>query len=190
LLPFFFLLPRLRCQTAKNMSLEISCLQNALSVSLFLLRMHIWSGEGYGRGSPSILRRRQRPQDFRSSRPTQHRLVFTNLSVPEYQHSFCELRDVMLVRNQHNGQAFVVQILEDFHDLHRRTAVQIARRFIGQQDCRAVHQSARHRHSLLLPTGHLRREMPHSVRGSLPCRSSRTASAIPCFPAPWCGPAG
>ncbi len=123
-------------------------------------------GEGVLRkpNEGSVFERGQRLQHFRRSWPMHHGIIFANFSIAEYQHSLRELRNVMLVRNQHDRQAFVVQILEDFHNLHRRAAVQIPRGFISQQDCRTIDQSARHGDSLLLPSGHLRWKMFHSVR--------------------------
>src|SRR5882762_8810312 len=110
-----------------------------------------------------ILERGQGLQDFGSSRPIHQRVVFANLSVAEYHHAFRKLCDVMLVRHHHDRQSLVVQILKNLHDLHRSPAVKIARRLIGQQNRRPVHQRARHRHTLLLPAGHLRRVMLRPV---------------------------
>ena len=76
----------------------------------------------------SVLERGQGLQDFRSFRPVHHRIVFADLAIPEHHHALRKLRDVMLVRHHYNRQAFVIQVLKHFHDLHRRPAIQIAGR--------------------------------------------------------------
>src|SRR6266436_1593559 len=80
----------------------------------------------------SVFERGQRLQHFRRSWPMHHGIIFANFSIAEYQHSLRELRNVMLVRNQHDRQAFVVQILEDFHKLPCRAARSTDRGFISQ----------------------------------------------------------
>src|SRR6266699_4278388 len=89
-------------------------------------------------------------QNFGGSRALEHRIIFANSPVAEDQHTLRVLRDIVLVRYQHNGQSFVVQALEDLHDLDRGTAVQIAGGLIGEENRRVVHQSASDRHPLLL----------------------------------------
>src|SRR6266704_2932534 len=95
-------------------------------------------------------------QNFGGSGALEHRIIFANSPVTEDQHALRVLRDVVFVRDQHDGQSFVVQVLEDLHDLDRGTAVQIAGGLIGEENRRVVHQSASDRHPLLLSSGHLR----------------------------------
>src|SRR5215472_11367887 len=44
-----------------------------------------------------------------------------------------KLRDVVLVRHQHNRQPLPVQRLQDLHHLHRGAAVQVSRRLVRQE---------------------------------------------------------
>src|SRR6266566_2700749 len=48
-------------------------------------------------------------QNFGGSRALEHRIIFANSPVAEDQHTLRVLRDVVLVRHQHDGQSFVVQ---------------------------------------------------------------------------------
>ena len=41
-----------------------------------------------------------------------------DLSIAEHHRPFRKLRDVRLVRHQHNRQPAVIQVLKDLHDLH------------------------------------------------------------------------
>src|SRR6266849_3390439 len=50
-------------------------------------------------------------QNFGGSRTLEHRIIFANSPVAEDQHTLRVLRDIVLVRYQHNGQSFVVQAL-------------------------------------------------------------------------------
>ena len=61
----------------------------------------------------SVLERRQRPQHFSSVRPVENRVVLTDFSVAEDQHTLGELCDVEFVRNQDDRQPLVIQVLED-----------------------------------------------------------------------------
>src|SRR6266581_1999608 len=63
-------------------------------------------------------------QNFGGSGALEHRIILANSPVAEDQHTLRVLRDVVLVRHQHDGQPFVVQALEDLHDLDGGTAVQ------------------------------------------------------------------
>ena len=67
------------------------------------------------------------------------------------------LRDVGLVRDQHDGLAAVVQLLEDAHDLFGRARVEVAGRLVGEEDGRIGDQRAGDGHALLLAAGELRR---------------------------------
>ncbi len=52
---------------------------------------------------PSVFERRQGLQYFAGFRPAENRIVFANFSVPEDEHTLSELRDVVLVRDQHDS---------------------------------------------------------------------------------------
>ena len=64
-------------------------------------------------------------------------------------------RDVLLVGHQHDRGPAAIELLEQRQDLHRGRRVEIAGRFVGEQDRRPVDQGARDRHSLLLTAGQL-----------------------------------
>ena len=65
--------------------------------------------------------------------------------------------DVRLVGDQHDGDAFVIEGIEQCHDLFAGGGVQIAGGLIGQDQARLVHQGTGNRHALALTTGQLRR---------------------------------
>ena len=75
-----------------------------------------------------------------SARSVGHGLILTDPSVAKYDHPLRELRDVVLVGDQDDGQSPVIQVLKDLHHFDGSTAVQIPRGLIGQQNGRVVHQ--------------------------------------------------
>src|SRR5580704_8167452 len=74
-------------------------------------------------------------------------------------------RDGRVVRDHHDGEAVGVQRVEQFHDRARVLRVQVAGRFVTQQQARPVHQRSRDGDPLALP--------PDSVVGSAPARWPR-----------------
>jgi hypothetical protein len=54
------------------------------------------------------------------------------------------------VRHEDYRDALFIQPLEHPHDLERRVTIQVARRLLGQQQRRPVHQRSRDRYALLL----------------------------------------
>ena len=68
-------------------------------------------------------------------------------------------RDVRFVRHHDDGDAAVVQLLENSHDFDAGAAVEISGRLVGQQHFRIVDQGARDRDALLLAAGKLTRMM-------------------------------
>ena len=66
-----------------------------------------------------------------------HLIVLADPAVAEDHHAPGELRDVGLVGDQHDGEAVVVQLLEDLHDLDRGPAVEVSGGLVGEQDRRA-----------------------------------------------------
>ena len=69
---------------------------------------------------------------------------------------------------------WALQPLEHPQDLVAGTRIEIARRFVGQQQCRAIDQGPGDGDSLLLAAGHLRRLVVHA-RASPTCLSSVSA---------------
>ena len=73
------------------------------------------------------------------------------------------LSNVFFVCDQDNSVAFVVQTLKERHDFVAGSGVEVAGRFIGEQNRRAVHQSASDRHALALTAGKLIGLVVHAV---------------------------
>src|SRR6266404_8745380 len=92
----------------------------------------------------SVLQSWQRLEHFGGDWPAYYRVVFPDFAVAEDQDALGELRDVQLVRHEHDRQSLVVQILQYLHDLDRGAAVEIPRRLIRQQNRRPIHQGAGH----------------------------------------------
>src|ERR1700748_2947423 len=88
-----------------------------------------------------------------------HELVLPDQSIA---HDHIALRisgDVLLVCDHDDGDAALVELLKNCHDLDTRSAVEIAGRFIRQQDFRIIDQRAGNRDALLLTAGKLTRKM-------------------------------
>ena len=64
------------------------------------------------------------------------RLVLDQLAVPEVQDASRVPRDVLLVRDEHDGDAAAVQGLEDRHDLDAGPRVEIPGGLVGQEQDR------------------------------------------------------
>src|SRR6476646_8797780 len=93
-----------------------------------------------------------------------HELILPDQSIA---HDHIALRingDVLLVRDHDDGDAALVELLENGHDLDACSAVEIAGRFICQQHLRIIDQRARNRDALLLAAGKLTREMVLTTR--------------------------
>src|SRR5207247_551380 len=58
--------------------------------------------------------------------------------------------NVLLVRHHHNGDSALIELLENCHDLHARSTIEIAGRLIREHHFRVVDQCAGDRHTLLL----------------------------------------
>src|SRR5690606_30891681 len=72
-------------------------------------------------------------------------------------------RDVVLVRDQHDGLAPRMQLFEQRHDVRAGLAVEVSCRLVGEQQGRAVDQSARNGDALALTTRQLRRLVLHAI---------------------------
>ena len=62
-----------------------------------------------------------------------------------------------IVRHQHDGDPFGVELLEHPQDFHAGVRIEVAGRLVGQDQRRVVDQRTADRHPLLLSAGHLRR---------------------------------
>src|SRR5271169_1524697 len=100
--------------------------------------------------SLSVLEGRKGRQHVACPRRVGHWLVLPDPPVAEGQYPLGELRNVVLVGDEHDRQPALVQVLKDLEDLDRRAAVEVPGWFIRQQDGRTVHEGARNRHALLL----------------------------------------
>ena len=78
--------------------------------------------------------------------------------------------DVLLVRDHDDGDAVLVELLENGHDLNAGSAVEIAGRFVRQQYLGLVDQRARDRDALLLTAGKLTRKMVLTTREPDRCK--------------------
>src|SRR4029077_17327650 len=88
-----------------------------------------------------------------------HDLILPDQSIA---HDHIALRissDVLLVRDHDDRDAALVELLENGHDLDAGSTVEIAGRFICQQDLRIIDQRARNCDALLLTAGKLTRKM-------------------------------
>ena len=84
-----------------------------------------------------------RVQDVPRVQPVHHQLILAHLPVAKGEGPFGEAGDIGLVRHHEDRQAAEVQPLKNFHDLDRGPAVEVARRFVSDQNGRVVDQRAR-----------------------------------------------
>src|SRR5215207_6201098 len=73
------------------------------------------------------------------------------------------LRDIVLVGHQYDGLAGRMQGLEQCHDLFARGAVEVTRRFVGQENSGPIHQSPSDGHPLPLAAGQLVGPVIHPI---------------------------
>src|SRR5688572_14059135 len=99
------------------------------------------------------------PSVSRGRPPLRRSAVLQDPSVPEDDDPLRVLRDVVLVGDEDDRLAFVVQALEHRHDLFRRLRVEVAGRLVREYQSRIVDERARDRHPLLLTPGELARQM-------------------------------
>src|ERR1041384_4796058 len=92
-----------------------------------------------------------------------HRVVADDPPVTELDDAAGVLRDVGLVGHQDDGDALLVQRLEQRHHLDRGPAVEVAGRLVRQQNRGAGDQRPRDRDPLLLPAGELARLVVEAV---------------------------
>ena len=65
------------------------------------------------------------------------------------------LGDLRIVCYEDDGTSFGMELLEKYQYLERGACVQISRRFVGEDDCRVVHQGTGDGDALHLSAGHL-----------------------------------
>src|SRR5690554_5294586 len=87
--------------------------------------------------------------------------VFGNPPVHQPHAAQAVVGDVLLVGDQDDGLALVVQLVEQAHDPGGGGAVEVARGFVAEQDPRPGHQRPGDRHALALAAG----ELPGQVAG-------------------------
>src|SRR6185503_17744805 len=71
-----------------------------------------------------------------------------------------------IVRDDADGGAVVMNLLEEFHHLLAALRVQVAGRFVGEQDDRLARDGSGHGHTLLLPARKLAGKMFCAMRHS------------------------
>src|SRR5215471_2607172 len=84
------------------------------------------------------------------------RAVFDDLAVAKDDDAPSKLGDVLLMRDEHDGLALVIQVLEHGQNLRGGLRVQVARRFVRQNHLRIVDERTRDGDALLLAAGELR----------------------------------
>ncbi len=73
-------------------------------------------------------------------------------------------RKFRIMRHHHDGRAVAMQLLEQIHDAARHLRIEIAGRFIRQQQPRRARQRARDGDALLLAARQFRRVVPRARR--------------------------
>ena len=91
----------------------------------------------------------------------------------------CVGRHVGIVRYQDDGNPFRVELLEHPQNLDARVRIEIARRFVGKDQRRAIHQRSGNRHPLLLSARHLIGMVVHAfAQAHVLKRLARTGVAL------------
>src|SRR5258707_671427 len=99
-----------------------------------------------------------------------HELILPDQPIAHYHIALRISGDVLLVRDHDDGDAALVESLENGHDLNAGSAVEITGRFIRQQDLRIIDQRARNRDPLLLTAGKLTWKMVLATREPDRCK--------------------
>ena len=82
-------------------------------------------------------------------------MILDHAAVAEAHEAACVAPHIGIVRHEHDGDAFAVELLEEGQDLLRRAAVESAGRLVGEQEARVVHERPRDGDALLLSAGQL-----------------------------------
>ena len=85
------------------------------------------------------------------------RLIAFDRAVAQADDAVGEFGGVRFVRHEDHGVSGVVQPVEDVHDLRAGNGIEIARRFVGKDDVRIVHERAGDGDALFLSAGKLGR---------------------------------
>src|SRR5215469_12122345 len=102
------------------------------------------------RSMASILQPWQRFEDFRGTRTIVDAFVTPNPTIKKLNATLRELRDLQFVGYQDDGQAVVIEVLKDVHDLDRGPTIEVSRGLIGEQDGWTVYEGTRDGYTLLL----------------------------------------
>src|SRR2546426_10759843 len=93
-----------------------------------------------------------------------YRLVALDPAILKDYYALGILRDIRLVSNQGDGDAVLaIEKLKYVHHFDRGAAVKVSGRFVRQDDCRLINQSAGDRDALLLSAGKLVRHIVQPV---------------------------
>src|SRR5450631_1153245 len=92
----------------------------------------------------------QRKREMLSSLPRPFALIAGDHAVLDVNHAMRVLRDVAFVGDQDDRVSLGLQAIKQRHDLNTGLRVQVARRFVGQDDRRLVHQRSSDRNTLPL----------------------------------------
>ena len=91
-------------------------------------------------------------------------VLFDDAAVAEADDACPVLGDVVLVRDQQDGDALLgIQALKDAHHFDARSRVEVAGRLVGENQRRLIDQRARNRDALLLPARQLIRMMVRAL---------------------------
>ena len=90
-------------------------------------------------------------------------LVLFDLAVADVDDAVSVHGDIVLVRDQYDGVALLVQALEQRHDFVAGRGIEVAGRLVRQQDRRIVHQRAGDGDALPLTAGKLVRLVMHAL---------------------------
>ncbi len=107
-------------------------------------------------------------QVVRGEAAVQHGLVAEDATVAQRDDAPGVLGDVGFVRNEHDGDALIVEFLEERHHLDRCAAVEVTRGLVGEKDRRARHERAGDGYALLLPAGEFARLVVDPVAQAYP----------------------
>ena len=90
--------------------------------------------------------------------------VFDDPAVEQMDGAIGVLRKTRVVRDHADGGAAGVQFLEQIHDRFAVARIEVAGRFVRQEDGRLARERARDRDALLLAAGELARQMFRAMR--------------------------
>ena len=104
------------------------------------------------------------------------RLSFQQTAVPNVKRPLGVSGDLRLVGDHHDGDAFIIELLEDLHDLLTGFGIQSAGRFVGQEHFWIIHDSSGDGHTLALTAGKLSGFEVHTFAQAHPFNALRAIS--------------